>query len=100
MLPKMKVTKMKVTKMKIGDPLPERNKRRARSRHLNNNGGGAWEGLPSAEEVLIIRATGKKGPPHFRSRLCGPRYSGSLPGSRAFQSRIGSKAVRAECSTC
>ena len=43
--------------------------------------------LPSAEEVLIIRPTGKKGQALLRSSRS-PLVPGALPGSPAFQSRI------------
>jgi hypothetical protein len=45
--------------------------------------------LPSAREVLIIRPTGKKGPPPQRSNRVNP-FSPGVPcqEARAFQSRI------------
>src|SRR5438309_5609504 len=69
-----------------------RNIRRVRYAHLNNriltikwraNG----TRLPSAEEVLIIRPTGKTGQGAFAFQQ-GTTSPGALPGSRAFQSRI------------
>src|SRR5260370_178687 len=69
-----------------------RNIRRVRYAHLNNriltikwraNG----SRLPSAEEVLIIRPTGKTGQGAFAFQQ-GTTSPGALPGSQAFQSRI------------
>jgi len=55
--------------------------------------------LPSEEEVLIIRPTGKRVAVASTNRMS-PRVPGSLPGRPAFQSRIRTQAVQAECSCC
>jgi len=46
--------------------------------------------LPSEEEVLIIRPTGKNGQGAFVFQQ-GTTFPGHLPGNRAFQSRIRTK---------
>jgi hypothetical protein len=56
--------------------------------------------LPSAGDVLIIRPTGKKGPPLQRSNRKPHRLPG--PCQEAQHSKAGSErsAVQAECSSC
>jgi len=54
--------------------------------------------LPSAEEVLIIPPTGKKGPPPHRSNRVNP-FPGP-PARKSVHSKAGSEriAVQLECS--